>query len=464
MADLRKEHHVADLHTRLVIFGATGDLAARLLLPAFAHLRGEDALPDDLMITGIGDQDWDTRRFRDHVTEALGAHADADAEVSAWLTERVDYAQADVTDRGAVATALDGIDGPFVAYLALPPTLFGLTLEALADAGLPDGSVVAIEKPFGTDLNSARELNALLARRFGDVTVFRNDHFLHAQTVQNIAGIRFANRIFAPLWDAGHIAAVDVIWDETLTLEGRAGYYDGAGALRDMLANHLLQILCLIAMEPPPSFDERDLRDARFGVLRAIPTPDGDWVRDHTVRARYTAGSVGDRDVPDYVDEAGVDPDRGTETFAQVTLTMRNWRWAGVPFTLRSGKAQGANRAEIVIHLRQVPYPVFADVEDCTPNVLRIRLDPPALEADLNINDEGDLIGLEPVTLDTALPEPPRPPYASLILDVLRGDPTLAVRGDEAEQAWRIMQPVVDAWADDVVEMRTYEAGTTPAW
>jgi len=369
-----------------------------------------------------------------------------------------------VTDGDAVASVLDGVDGPLVAYLALPPTLFRPTLEALADAGLPDGSVVAIEKPFGTDLDSARDLNGLVDRRFGDVTVFRNDHFLHAQTVQNIAGIRFANRLFAPLWDAGHIAAVEITWDETLTLEGRAGYYDGAGALRDMLANHLLQILCLIAMEPPPSFEERDLRDARFGVLRAIPTPDADWIRDHTIRARYTAGSVGDRDVPDYVAEDGVDHDRGTETFAQITLPVRNWRWAGVPFTLRSGKAQGEKRAEVVVRLRQVPHAAFADVEDCAPNVLRIRLDPPALEAHLNINDEGDLVGLEPVMLDTALPQPPRRPYASLILDVLRGDPTLAVRGDEAEQAWRIVQPIVDAWAADVVEMRTYEAGTTPEW
>ena len=455
---------MADLHTRLVIFGATGDLASRLLLPALAHLRVEGVLPDGLAITGIGDKDWNTGRFRGHVGEALDQHADADDGVRSWLVDRIGYVQADVTDGDAVATALDGIDGAFVAYLALPPMLFAPTLEALADAGMPDGSVVAIEKPFGTDLTSARELNALLARRFGDVTVFRNDHFLHAQTVQNIAGIRFANRMFAPLWDAGHIAAVDITWDETLTLEGRAGYYDGAGALRDMLANHLLQILCLIAMEPPPSFDERDLRDARFGVLRAIPTPDAAWIREHPVRGRYTAGTIGDRDVPDYVDEDGVDPDRGTETFAQVTLPIRNWRWAGVPFTLRSGKAQGATRAEVVIHLCQVPHAVFADVEDCTPNVLRIRLDPPALEADLNINDQGDLIGLEPVTLDTGLPEPPRTPYASLILDVLRGDPTLAVRGDEAEQAWRIMQPIVDAWADDAVEMRTYPAGTTPDW
>ena len=455
---------MTDLHTRLAIFGATGDLAARLLLPALAHLRREDAVPGDLAITGIGDQDWDTERFRAHVGEALDEHADTDDDVRSWLVDRSRYAQADVTDGGAVARALDDVDGPFVAYLALPPTLFAPTLEALADTGLPDGSVVAIEKPFGTDLASARGLNGLLARRFGDVTVFRNDHFLHAQTVQNIAGIRFANRLFAPLWDAGHIAAVDITWDEALTLEGRAGYYDGAGALRDMLANHLLQILCLIAMEPPPSFAERDLRDARFSVLRAIPTPDADWVRDHTVRARYTAGTVGDRQVPDYVDEDGVDPDRDTETFAQVTLPVRNWRWAGVPFTLRSGKAQGAARAEVVIHLRQVPHPVFADVEDCVPNVLRIRLAPPALEAHLNVNDEGDLIGLEPVTLDTALPEPPRPPYASLILDVLRGDPTLAVRGDEAEQAWRIMEPIVHAWGDDAVEMRTYPAGTTPEW
>jgi glucose-6-phosphate 1-dehydrogenase len=455
---------MADLHTRLIIFGATGDLTARLLLPAIAHLRAEDALPDDLHILGVDQSDRDDAQFRAHVGEALDQHADSDGDVRTWVTDRVAYAVADVTDGDAIAAAIDDVDGPFVAYLALPPPMFGPTLEALAAAGVPDGSLIAIEKPFGTDLASARELNTLLARRFGDVTIFRNDHFLHAQTVQNIAGIRFANRLFAPLWEAGHIAGVDITWDETLTLEGRAGYYDRAGALRDMLANHLLQIMCLLAMEPPPSFDERDLRDARFGVLRSIPTPDEAWIREHTVRARYTAGTIGDREVPDYTAEDGVDPDRGTETLAQITLPVRNWRWTDVPFTLRSGKAQGTTRAEALVRLRQVPHAVFADIGDCAPNTVRVGLDPPALEAHLNINDGGDLIGLEPVTLDTALPKPPRPAYASLILDVLRGDPTLAVRGDEAEEAWRIMQPIADAWADDVVPMRTYKAGTNPEW
>jgi glucose-6-phosphate 1-dehydrogenase len=455
---------MADLHTQLVIFGATGDLTARLLLPAIADLRAEDALPDDLHILGVDQRDWDDEQFREHVGNALDEHADVDGDVRAWVTDRVAYAIADVTDSDAVAAAVDEIDGPYVAYLALPPPLFGPTLEALADVGLPDGSTVAIEKPFGHDLASARALNHLLARRFSGVTIFRNDHFLHRQTVQNIMGIRFANLLLAPLWDGNDITAVEIIWDEKLALEGRASYYDGAGALRDMLANHLLQILCLIAMEPPPSFDERDLRDARFGVLRSIPTPDRDWIREHTVRARYTAGTIDDRQVPDYTAEEGVDPGRGTETFAQVTLPVRNWRWAGVPFTLRSGKALASHHAEVVIHLRQVPHAVFAGLDECRPNVVRLGMLPPRLEADLNVNDEGDLIGLQHATLDTALPTAPRPAYAGLLLDVLRSDPSLAIRGDEAEEAWRIMQPILDAWADDVVPLRTYEAGTNPDW
>jgi glucose-6-phosphate 1-dehydrogenase len=294
------------------------------------------------------------------------------------------------------------------------------------------------------------------------VTVFRNDHFLHYQTVQNIAGVRFANRLFEPLWSAAHIHAVDIVWDETLTLEGRAGYYDNAGALRDMLANHLLQILCLLAMEPPPTFAERDLRDARFAVLRSIPTPDDDMIRRHTRRARYTAGTIGDRDVPDYTAEDGVDPDRATETFAQVTLRVHNWRWGDVPFTLRSGKAQGTARAEAVVGLQPVPHTAFADYLDCAPNIVRIGLKPPSLSAHININDGTEFVGLEPVTLDTALPAPGRPAYASLIRDVLTGDATLAVRGDEAEESWRIMQPILDAWSRDDVPMRTYAAGTTP--
>jgi glucose-6-phosphate 1-dehydrogenase len=257
---------------------------------------------------------------------------------------------------------------------------------------------------------------------------------------------------------------VHVTWDETLTLEGRAGYYDHAGALRDMLANHLLQIMCLLAMEPPPSFGERDLRDARFAVLRAVPTPDADMIRRRTVRARYTAGRIGERAVPDYATEDGVDPRQSTETFAQVALPVDKWRWAGVPFVLRSGKAQHTDRAEAVIHLREVPHAVFAGNPACRPNVLRIGLEPPTLSANININDDSELIGLEPVTLETALPAPPRPAYASLIRDVLAGDATLAVRGDEAEEAWRIMQPILDAWAQDVVPLQSYPAGTTPRY
>jgi glucose-6-phosphate 1-dehydrogenase len=447
---------------QLAIFGGGGDLTARLILPALAHLRASDALPETLTVLGLDRDDWDDEQFRDHVRTALGEHAGDVADTHQWLVDRTHYARTDVTDAGAVARAVTRMDGPWVAYLALPPTLFAPTLDALAGVGMPDGSVVAIEKPFGTDLESARRLNTLLRRRFGAVTVFRNDHFLHNQTVQNIAGIRFANRLFEPLWDAQNIRAVDISWDETLTLEGRAGYYDHAGALRDMLANHLLQILCLLAMEPPPTFGERDLRDARYGVLRAIATPDDRMIRRDTIRARYTAGSVGEREVPDYVAEDGVDPLRGTETFAQVTLPVRNWRWAGVPFTLRSGKALGEQRAEALIHLRQVPHAAFADYDDCRPNVIRIGLDPPALSAHININDGAELTGLEPVALHTALPAPPLPAYASLIRDVLAGDATLAVRGDEAEEAWRIMQPIVDAWSRDEVAMRNYPAGTTP--
>lgn len=449
---------------QLVIFGGTGDLVARLLLPALAHLRAAGELPETLAVLGLDQDDWDDERFRDHVREALAEHAGDLQDTHEWLVKRMHYASADVTDAGAVADAVASMDGQWVAYLALPPALFEPTLDALAGVDMPDGSVVVIEKPFGTDLESARRLNALLRRRFGDVTVFRNDHFLHNQTVQNIAGIRFANRLFEPLWDSVNIGAVDIIWDETLTLEGRAGYYDHAGALRDMLANHLLQILCLLAMEPPPTFGERDLRDARYGVLRAILTPDDDMVRQQTVRARYAAGTIGDRQVPDYVAEDGVDPARGTETFARITLAVRNWRWSGVPFTLRSGKAQREDRAEAVIHLRQVPHTAFADYEDCTPNIIRIGLDPPSLAAHININDGTELVGLEPVTLDTALPAPPSPPYASLIRDVLNGDATLAVRGDEAEESWRIMQPILDAWSRDEVAMQTYAAGTTPEY
>ena len=258
--------------------------------------------------------------------------------------------------------------------------MFLPTLEALSRASLPQGSRVVIEKPFGEDLASAQALNRLLHQSFPENAVFRIDHFLHLQTVQNVLGLRFANRIVEQLWNRDHVERVEIVWDESLTLEGRASYYDRVGALKDMIQNHLLQLLCLVGMEAPLTLDERTLRDRKIDVLRAIRRLSPQEVEQYTVRARYSAGRIGECQVPNYADEEGIDPARGTETFAQVTLWIDNWRWAGVPFVLRSGKALGRERREIAVHFRPVPHLAF-EANDPPPNVLRLLLDarPPGL-------------------------------------------------------------------------------------
>lgn len=448
--------------TRFVIFGASGDLTMRLLLPALAELRAESALPEDLQIVGVGLDDWSSEHYRSMMSDSLAEHAGkVAAEVRAGVIDHLFYEQADVTDAERVRQIVAG-DEPLVAYLALPPGMFLPTLEALAAADMAQGSVIAIEKPFGRSLQEARELNRLLRTRLSDTQVFRNDHFLYQQMIQNILGLRFANILLEPLWSRDYIERVEIVWDETLTLEDRAGYYDGAGALRDMIQNHLLQVLCFIAMEPPPSLEARDLRDARVAVLRAIPTMSRDQVIVRSVRGRYGAGTIDGREVPAYIDEEGVNAARCTETFAQVILTVDNWRWAGTPFTLRSGKAMASRRSEVVVVFRNVPHPVFAGSEGCTPNQLRLSLAPPAIHVGLNINAEGELFGLVRAGLDAKLPVEIRSPYAGLVLNAIQGDVTLAVRGDETEEAWRIVEPVLDAWAEDAVPLETYPAGGSP--
>ena len=343
-------------------------------------------------------------------------------------------------------------------YLALPNVLFRPTLQALAEAGLPANTTIVVEKPFGTDLADAKALNELIARSFDEHHVFRIDHFLAKQTILDILGFRFANRIFDPVWNSNHISRVDITWYESLGLEGRANYYDRAGALRDMIQNHLLQMLTLVAMDPPRSLTERDLRDHKVEVLRATVPPPRDKMRTATRRARYGAGTVAGRQLPAYADEAGVDPTRSTETYAEVTFRISNWRWAGTPFRLRTGKAIDKERREIAVHFKSVPHEPFDDRD--RPNVLRFQLSPDAISLRLNLNAEGDPFDLEQVSLDAEFPTQDLPPYSLLLKEILEGDPTLSIRGDEAEELWRIVEPVLAAWADDAVPLEEYRAGS----
>jgi glucose-6-phosphate 1-dehydrogenase len=393
------------------------------------------------------------------VRTVIGLHGGEAARPAAGaLADACTYLRGDATDPAALRDALAAGEGPAVIYLALPPPVFAPAIRAAAEAGLPEGSRMVIEKPFGEDLASARALNELLRTVLPEDAIHRVDHFLGKQTVQNLLGLRFANRLFEPIWNREHIERVDVVWDETLALEGRAGYYDRAGALRDMVQNHLLQVMTLVAMEPPPTLHERDLRDRKVDLLRAVRTPDD--AAAQTVRARYTAGPAVGGPVPDYASEEGVDPARGTETFTAVTLWVDTWRWSGVPFTLRSGKALGALRQEVAVRFRPVPHLAFGQDQSPEPNVLLLGLAPDRLELSVNVNGPGEPFTLEQVTLAAELAPQDVSAYGRVILDVLAGDPTLSIRGDEAEECWRIIGPVLEAWGAGSPPLGEYPAGS----
>ncbi|PZG02446.1 glucose-6-phosphate dehydrogenase [Micromonospora deserti] len=443
----------------LVVLGASGDLTGRYLLPALARLDAAGLLDDRQRLLGVDRDDRDDDEFRAAARARLARRApDLGEETVRSVTDRLRYRRADVTDAGQLSAALADLSGPAAVYLALPNTIFQAAVRALTASALPAGSRLVVEKPFGAGLADARQLNEAIHGCFAEDDVFRVDHFLAKQTVLNVLGLRFANRVFEPVWNALHVAAVDIVWDESVALEGRAGYYDGAGALKDMTQNHLLQLLALIAMEPPTSLSHRDLRDRKMDALRAIRPPPVDRMAALTSRARYTAGSVGGQPVPAYVAESGVDAARNTETFAEVTVSVDNWRWAGVPFRLRTGKALGRPRREIVVRFRPTPHQPFPDAAPA--NQLRLRLDPDAISLDVNLNGAGDPFCLERVQLDARFPAQQLPPYAHVVLAVLHGDPTLSIRGDEAEEGWRVVEPILAAWADGAVPMQSYPAGS----
>ncbi|MEE1770179.1 glucose-6-phosphate dehydrogenase [Streptomyces sp. JV185] len=444
---------------RLAVFGATGDLTARFLLPALAALQAAGHLGDQLQLTGVSREDWDTERYRQWIADQLDRHGGSSpSEAREAIAVSARYLRADVTDPADVAAATAG-DGPVAVYLALPPAIFPRVVTALHEAGLPKGSRIVLEKPFGEDLAGAQELNRLLAELVPEQAVFRVDHFLAMTTVQNVLGSRLANRVLEPIWNSTHIAEVEIVWDETLALEGRAGYYDHVGALKDMLQNHLLQLLCLVAMEPPITLGERDLRDRKVDVLRSVRFLTEHDVVHRTRRARYLPGRIADREIPAYADEEGVDPRRRTETFAEVELELDSWRWAGTTFRLRSGKALEQDRKEVAVRFRPVPHLPFGHSGEALPNVLRFALEPEGLTLDLTALG-AHAHELVPLSLTAEMEPQALPAYGRLLLDVLTGDPALSIRGDEAEEAWRVVEPVLSAWEKDLVPLEEYPAGS----
>ncbi|NUP73607.1 MAG: glucose-6-phosphate dehydrogenase, partial [Sinomonas sp.] len=334
----------------LLILGASGDLTGRLLFPGLARLlaTGRHA---GLTVVGGGHDDWSagqwSKRVHDATEEALASATPEGRDELERIRRESSYQQLDVTAPGVLAGAISRLTPPVAVYFALPPQVAQDACEVLSPDELPEGTRLVLEKPFGTSEASARQLNDTLRALVPEQQIHRVDHFLGKGTVLNILGLRFANNFLEPVWNRDHIEKIEVFFDEDLALEGRAGYYDHAGALRDMIQSHLLHVMAILAMDAPARLDERDLRDAISSVLRAAHV-EGPFA-ETTRRARYTAGSIGGRAVPDYTAEPGVDPSRSTETLAEVTVTLASWRWAGVPFILRSGKALGARRKEAVI-------------------------------------------------------------------------------------------------------------------
>jgi glucose-6-phosphate 1-dehydrogenase len=445
---------------RLVIFGGTGDLTGRYLLPALAALTTRGHLSERFELVGASREDWDDEQFRHWADDWLQREAaSVDAGATTGLVRSSRYHQLDLSNPASVTSCLAG-EGPVAVYLALPPTVFPAAVSALQQAGLPADSQVVLEKPFGEDLESALALNRLLADLADERHVFRVDHFLAMTTVQNVLGTRLANRVLEPLWNGAHIDEVEIIWEESLALEGRAGYYDHVGALKDMVQNHLLQLLCLVAMEPPISLGERDLRDRKVDVLRSVRPLEDDDVATRTRRARYRAGRVGDRDIAAYAEEDGVTPEHGTETFAEVTLELDSWRWSGTTFRLRTGKAMGEDRKEVVVHFHAAPHLPFKHSHRPARNRLCFELEPEGLALELTGTGHTVELGLVPLTLRAEMEPPELPAYGRILLDVLRGNSALSIRADEAEEAWRVLTPVLDGWSRDLAPLQEYDAGS----
>jgi glucose-6-phosphate 1-dehydrogenase len=467
--------------TTLVIFGATGDLARRKLLPAIYNLAHEGALPERFNLIGISRREQSDDEFRDFAKESIEqfSRREPDNKVLQGLLERLSYLGFSFDDQdayGKLGKALDELDTETHAlnrafYLSTAPEYFGVITTALKEAGLnkhDDSDVrVVIEKPFGHDLDSARELQRTVSASFQEKQVFRIDHYLGKETVQNVMAFRFANFMFEPVWNRNYIDHIQITAAEDLGIGTRAGYYDSAGALRDLVQNHMLQLLTLVCMEPPASFEADKVRDEKVKVLEAITPPTPEEVAEMTVRAQYTKGVSGGEEVPGYLEESDVPSDSQTETYAALRLEVHNWRWAGVPIVLRTGKRLARKVTEIAVQLKPVPHLAFQSQGSVgvQPNQLILTMQPnEGVSLSLGAKIPGSRMRIRPVNMEflygTAFMSQSPEAYERLILDAMRGDATLFTRNDEVDAQWSIIDPILEAWHDGSPPLSTYEAGS----
>jgi glucose-6-phosphate 1-dehydrogenase len=455
----------------MAIFGA-GDLVRRLLFPALYNLAAERLLPEHFAIVVVARPESSDDRIRQDLREALNTFATrpVDPETAEWLLKRVSYMSGDFGDPESYrrldehlheAGRTWRVGGNWLFYLATPPSVFGLVAQRLGQANLLHQRQhggwrrIVIEKPFGTDYDSARALNQELLQVASEDQIFRIDHYLGKETVQNIMVMRFANGLFEPLWNRDHIDHVQITVAETVGVEARGRFYEPTGALRDMVPNHLFQLLSLTAMEPPTCFGADAVRTEKSKVLEAVHRLSPEDVRTDVVRGQYGAGTVKDKAVPAYREAEGVASDSATETFVALKLTIDNWRWAGVPFYLRTGKALAARATEIAVNFKRAPFLLFRDtpVEHLAQNFLVLRIQPnEGISLHFNAKVPGPNVNIDGVRMDFAYKDyfdsAPNTGYETLIYDCMIGDPTLFQRADGIEAGWRVVQPVLDAWRD----------------
>ena len=463
-----------DKVSTLLLFGATGDLAHRMLLPSLYGLHSDSLLPENFRIVCTARSELSDEQFRATAVEALKEHVPHnfyDPKTALVFSRRLTYVAIDATKPDGFRRLADKVDpGTGLAiFLSTAPSLFKQTIDGLHSVGLCGPRVrLALEKPLGSDLASSREINDAVAAAFPEERTFRIDHYLGKETVQNLLALRFANSAFEPLWNSAHIDHVQITVAETVGLEDRGGYYDSAGALRDMVQNHMLQLVALVAMEPPSDFDATSVRDEKLKVLRSLRPIRADDVPEHVVTGQYGEGAVGGQPVKAYAEELGTKS--GTETFVALKAHLDNWRWAGVPFYLRTGKRMAERKTEIFIQFKCIPHSIFAERGARTqPNKLVISIQPEenirllVMAKTPGLDREG--IRLREVPLDVGLANAfadarRRIAYERLLLDLIDGDPTLFVRRDEVEAQWQWIDGVRAAWSEAGLMPKAYGAGS----